>query len=90
MFLGTPHRGMTLPPLEEAAPGKRSPLMEYVAVYNTNAAILHGRFENVTSIYKWRIASAGELNETRLVSVSRLAQMQKSKVREIGAGSINK
>ncbi|KAL2650368.1 hypothetical protein R1flu_018496 [Riccia fluitans] len=70
MFLGTPHRGMTLPPLEEAAPGKSSPLMEYVAEYNTNAARLHDRFEKVTSIYKWRIAGIGELNETRLGSSS--------------------
>ncbi|KAL3698733.1 hypothetical protein R1sor_012809 [Riccia sorocarpa] len=66
LFLGTPHHGMTLPGPQKPALGKSSPLMKNVQVLNEDAARLHGRFDNLTREYKWRIASVGELNETKL------------------------
>ncbi|KAL3675007.1 hypothetical protein R1sor_024955 [Riccia sorocarpa] len=65
LFLGTPHHGMTLPGLQEAARGESSPLVKDVEVFNAGAARLHERFDRLTREYKWRIAGVGELNETK-------------------------
>ncbi|KAL3675290.1 hypothetical protein R1sor_025238 [Riccia sorocarpa] len=65
LFLATPHRGMALPGLQEAARGKSSHLVKDVKAFNAGVARLHESFDKLTGIYKWRIAGVGEMNKTK-------------------------